>query len=164
MAYLNYDDIKDYIGNPFDTPEDERVKNYHSKTHQPEPTLVYLGIDEAHIPPVVNAPGHEIAEKYVGVAYFSIDVTAENQSEKYKQGALDIEERVKAKGLYFLTVRIGVSLSDSEAPIVAMARSFTDWNLRNVVENPCREVGVTYSIVLLVVDELVFSTVIVVAN
>ena len=136
MAYLSYDDVKDYIGNPFEGPEDERLKNYHSKTHQPEPTLVYLGVDEAHIPPVVNALGHEIAEKYAGEAYFSIDVTAENQSEKYKSGAVVIIERAKAKGLEFLTVRIGVSLSDSEAPIVAMARSFTDWNLRNVVEPP----------------------------
>lgn len=144
MAYLNYDDVKDYIGNPFDTSEDERVKNYHSKTHQPEPTLVYLGIDEAHIPPVFNAPGHEIAEKYAGEAYFSIDVTAENQSDKYKQGAVEIVKRATAKGLEFLSVRIGVNLSDSEAPVVAMARSFTDWNLRNVVENPNSEIGITY--------------------
>jgi NADH pyrophosphatase-like rudimentary NUDIX domain len=92
-----------------------------------------LGVDEAHTPPVVDAPGREIAEKYPGEAYFSIDVTSENQSEKYKKGAEDIIERAKAKGLDFLTVRIGVSLSDTEAPIVAMARSFTDWNLRNVV-------------------------------
>ena len=135
MAYLSYEDVKDYIGNPFDTPEDERLKNYNSKTHQPEPTLVYLGVDEAHIPPVVNAPGHKIAKKYAGEAYFSIDVTAENQSEKYKSGAVEIIERTMAKGLEFLTMRIGVSLSDSEAPIMAMARSFTDWHLRNVVES-----------------------------
>jgi hypothetical protein len=133
LAYLQYDDVKDYIGNPFETPEDERLKNYHSKTHQPEPTLVYLGVDEARVPPATDAPGHEIAEKYAGEAYFSLDVTTDNQAEKYKTGAQAIIDGVKAKGLEFLTVRIGVSLSDEEAPIVAMARSFTDWNLRNVV-------------------------------
>lgn len=133
---MSYDDVKEYIGNPFETPEDERLKNYHSKTHQPEPTLVYLGVDEAHIPPVVDAPGHEIAEIYAGEAYFSIDITAENQSEKYKAGATKIIEIAKTKGLELLTVRIGVSLSNEEAPIVAMARSFTDWNLRNVVFSP----------------------------
>jgi NADH pyrophosphatase-like rudimentary NUDIX domain len=133
LSYLSYDDVKDYIGNPFDAPEDERLKNYHSKLHQPEPTLVYLGIDEAHIPPVINAPGHETAEKYPGVAYFSIDVTSENQSEKYKEGAMKIVENTMEKGLDFLTVRLGVRLSDEEAPIVGMARSFTDWNLRNKV-------------------------------
>ena len=90
-------------------------------------------MDEAHVPPIFDAPGHEIAEKYPGVAYFSIDVTSENQSEKYKKAADDIVERAKVKGLEFLTVRIGVSLADTEAPIVAMARSFTDWNLRNGV-------------------------------
>ena len=136
MAYLSYDDVKAYIGNPFDIPEDERLKNYHSKTHQPDPILVYLGVDGAHIPSVVDAPGREIAEKYPGEAYFSIDATAENQSEKNKQGAVEIVERAKAKGFEFLTVRIGVNLSHKEAPIVAMARSFTDWNLRNVVKNP----------------------------
>ena len=133
MAYLSYEDIKDYIGNPFDTPEDVRIKNYHSKEHQPEPILVYLGVDEIHVPPVLNAPGHEIAEKYPGEAYFSIDVTADNQSEKYKYEAEEVVQKAKARGLDFLTVRIGVNLSDAEAPIVAMARSFTDWNLRNVV-------------------------------
>jgi len=142
LAYLSYDDVKDYIGNPFDAPEDERLKNYHSKTHQPEPTLVYLGVDEAHIPPIINAPGHEIAEKYLGEAYFSIDVTSENQSEKYKDGATKIVENAKEKGLDFLTVRIGVSLSDEEAPIVAMARSLTDWNLRNKVRLFFRRFGV----------------------
>jgi hypothetical protein len=133
LAYLSYDDVKDYIGNPFDTPEDERLKNYNSKEHQPEPTLVYLGVDEAHVPPVIDAPGHATAERYPGEAYFSIDVTPDNQAEKYVKGAEEIIERAKTKGLNFLTVRIGVSLSDTEAPIVAMARSFTDWNLRNVV-------------------------------
>lgn len=133
MAYLNYEEVKHYIGNPFDTPEDERLKNYHSKEHQPEPTLVFLGIDEADVPPIFDLPGHEIAERYPGRAYFSIDITSDNQSEKYKKGADDIVERAKANGFDFLTVRIGVNLSDTEAPIVAMARSFTDWNLRNVV-------------------------------
>lgn len=133
MAYLRYDDVKDYIGNPFSTPEDERLKNYHSKTHEPEPTLVYMGIDEATVPPPYDAPGREVAEKYPGEAYFAIDVTASNQAEKYQAKAAEIVERAKAKGLDFLTVRIGVSLSDDEAPLVAMARSFTDWNLRNVV-------------------------------
>lgn len=128
---MSYEDVKDYIGNPYSTPEDERLANYHSKEHQPEPTLIYLGIDEASVPPPVNAPGHEIATKYPGEAYFSLDVTPENQSPKYAQAAEQIIERAKAKGLDFLTVRIGVSLSDAEAPIVAMARSFTDWNLRN---------------------------------
>ena len=133
MTYLSYEDVKDYIGNPFDTPEDVRLKNYHSKEHQSEPTLVYLGVDEVHLPPVVDAPGREIAEKYPGEAYFSIDVTVDNQSEKYKKVAEEIVQKAKAKGLDFLTVRIGVSLSNIEAPIVAMARGFTDWNLRNVV-------------------------------
>lgn len=95
--------------------------------------MVYLGVDEANVPPVTDAPGHEIAEKYAGEAYFSLDVTPDNQAEKYKKGAQEIIDGVKSKGLEFLTVRIGVSLSDEEAPIVAMARSFTDWNLRNVV-------------------------------
>jgi len=131
LAYLSYEDVKDFIGNPYSTPEEDRLANYHSKEHQPEPTLVYLGIDEATVPPPVNAPGHEIASKYAGTAYFSIDVTPENQSPKYVKPAEEIIERVKAKGLDFLTVRIGVSLSRSEAPIVAVARSFTDWNLRN---------------------------------
>lgn len=94
---------------------------------------MYLGVNEAHIPPVVDAPGHEIAEKYAGKAYFSIDVTPENQSEKYEEAAAKIVESAKAKGLDFLTARISVSLSDEEAPIFAMARSFTDWNLRNLV-------------------------------
>ena len=133
MAYLTYDDVKDYIGNPYDTPEDERLKNYHSKEHQPEPTLVYLGIDEARTPPLVDGPGREIAAKYPGEAYFSVDVTPDNQSEKYKPGAKEIIQQSRAKGLDFLSVRIGVRLSDEEAPIVAMAHSFTDWNLRNVV-------------------------------
>lgn len=137
MAYLSYEDVKEYIGNPFDTPEDVRLKNYHSKEHQPEPTLVYLGVDEANVPPIVDAPGHEIAAKYAGEAYFSLDVTPENQSEKYKGLAEQVVEKAKAKGLDFLTVRIGVSLSDTEAPIVAMARSFTDWNLRNVYCPAC---------------------------
>ena len=133
MVYLSYEDVKEYIGNPYDTPEDIRLKNYHSKEHQPDPTLVYLGVDEAKVPPIVDAPGHEIAEKYPGEAYFSIDVTPDNQAPKFREGAEKIIERAKEKGLEFLTVRIGVSLSDLEAPIVAMARSFTDWNLRNVV-------------------------------
>lgn len=133
MAYLTYEDVKDYIGNPYETPDDTRLKNYHSKEHQSEPTLVFLGIDEMLIPHLTDASGSEIAHKYPGEAYFSIDVTSENQSDRYKRGAADIIERVKAKGLDFLNVRIGVSLVDAEAPIVAMARSFTDWNLRNVV-------------------------------
>lgn len=133
MAYLSYDDVKDFIGNPFDTPEDVRLANYHSKEHQPEPTLIFLGVDEAIVPPMVDAPGHVIAAKYPGEAYFSVDVTPENQSEKYKRPAEEVIEKAKAKGHDFLTVRIGVSLSEQEAPIVAMARSFTDWNLRNVV-------------------------------
>jgi len=137
LAYLSYDDVKDYIGNPFSTPEEERLKNYHSKEHQPEPTLVYLGVDEANVPPPSNLPGHEIAAKYPGEAYFSIDVTPGNQSEKYKKPAEQIIEKAKANGLDFLTVRIGVSLSEEEAPIVAMARSFTDWNLRNVYCPAC---------------------------
>jgi len=133
LAYLSYEDVKEYIGNPYDTPEDIRLQNYHSKEHQPDPTLVYLGVDEANVPPLTDSPGHEIAQKYPGEAYFSIDVTPDNQAPKFKTGAESIIERAKEKGLDFLTVRIGVSLSDSEAPIVAMARSFTDWNLRNVV-------------------------------
>lgn len=153
MAYLSYEEVKAFIGNPFDTPEDVRLKNYHSKEHQPEPTLVYLGVDEAHVPPVVDAPGHVIAEKYPGEAYFSLDVTPENQSQKYKQPAEDIIEKAKTKGFDFLTVRIGVSLSDTEAPIVAMARSFTDWNLRNVVSTALS--WAKDSFVLHVADELV---------
>jgi len=51
-------------------------------------------------------------------------------------------------------VRIGVSLSDSEAPIVAMARSFTDWNLRNVVTTILP--WAKDSFVLHVADELVY--------
>jgi NAD+ diphosphatase len=137
LAYLSYDDVKDYIGNPFSTPEDERLKNYHSKTHQPEPTLVYLGVDEARVPPPSASPGHQIAAKYPGEAYFSIDVTPENQSEMYKKCAEEIMEKAKSRGLDFLTVRIGVSLTEEEAPIVAMARSFTDWNLRNVYCPAC---------------------------
>ena len=137
MSYLTYEDVKDYIGNPFSTPEEERLKNYHSKEHQPEPTLIYLGVDEATIPPPSDAPGSEIAAKYPGEAYFSIDVTPDNQSEKYKTLAQQIIDNAKAKGLGFLTVRIGVSLSEEEAPIVAMARSFTDWNLRNVYCPAC---------------------------
>ena len=137
MSYLTYEDVKDYIGNPFSTPEEERLKNYHSKEHQPEPTLIYLGVDEATIPPPGDAPGSEIAAKYPGEAYFSIDVTPDNQSEKYKTLAQQIIDNAKAKGLGFLTVRIGVSLSEEEAPIVAMARSFTDWNLRNVYCPAC---------------------------
>jgi hypothetical protein len=65
-------------------------------------------------------------------------VTSENQSEEYKQGALEIVERAEEKGLEFLTVRISFNLSDEDAPIVAMARSFTDWNLRNVVRFPLK--------------------------
>jgi len=133
LAYLAYDDVKDYIGNPYQIPEEERLNNYHSKTHQPEPTLVYMGIDEATVPPPYNAPGREIAEKYPGVAYFAIDVTPENQAEKYQAKAMEVVEGAKAKELSFLSLRIGVSLSTEEAPLVAMARSFTDWNLRNVV-------------------------------
>ena len=155
MAYLNYEDVKEYIGNPFDTPEDERLKNYNSKEHQPEPTMVYLGVDEATVPPPVDAPGRVIAEKYRGEAYFSIDVTPENQSEKYKKATEAIIEKAKEKGLDFLTVRIGVSLSEAEAPIVAMARSFTDWNLRNVVCSLLE--WADCSIVLHVEDELVHS-------
>jgi hypothetical protein len=135
LAYLDYEEVKDYIGNPFDTPEDERLKNYHSREHQPEPTLVFLGIDESQAPPILDLPGHKIAEKYPGQAYFAIDITSENQSEKYKKGADDIVEKAIAKGLGFLTLRIGSSLSDTESPIVAMARSFVDWNLRNVVRS-----------------------------
>jgi NAD+ diphosphatase len=131
LAYLSYEDVKDYIGNPYSTPEDIRLANYDSKKHQPEPTLIYLGIDETTVPPVVDAPGQEIAFKYPGTAYFSLDVTPENQSPQYEKKADEIIERAKDKGLEFLTVRIGVSLSREEAPIVAMARSFTDWNLRN---------------------------------
>jgi hypothetical protein len=133
LTYLGYDDVKDYIGNPYDTPEDERLKNYDSKTHQPKPTLVYMGVDEATVPPPRDAPGREIAEKYLGEAYFAIDVTPSNQSEKYQAKAAEILDRAKAKGLDFLTVRVGVSLSADEAPLLAMARSFIDWNLRNVV-------------------------------
>ena len=133
MAYLGYNDVKDYIGNPYETPEEERLSSYDSKIHQPEPTLVYMGVDEASVPPPYNAPGREIAEKYPGEAYFAIDVTPENQAEKYQAKATEVVERAKAKGLNFLTVRIGVSLSLDEAPHVAMARSFMDWNLRNVV-------------------------------
>ena len=137
MSYLTYEDVKAYIGNPFSTPEEERLKNYNSKQHQPEPTLIYLGVDEATIPPPSDAPGSEIAAKYPGEAYFSIDVTPDNQSEKYKTLAQQIIDNAKAKGLDFLTVRIGVSLSEEEAPIVAMARSFTDWNLRNIYCPAC---------------------------
>jgi NADH pyrophosphatase-like rudimentary NUDIX domain len=133
LAYLSYEDVKDYIGNPYEIAEDERLQTYHSKEHQPEPILVFLGADESQSTPLIDAPGREIAEKYPGVAYFSIDVTPDNQSEKYKKGAQDILDRAKEKGYQVLTVRIGVSLSDKEAPIVAMARSFTDWNVRNVV-------------------------------
>jgi NADH pyrophosphatase-like rudimentary NUDIX domain len=135
LAYLNYDDIKDYIGNPYEIDEEERLRTYHSKEHQPEPTLIFLGADESQSTDLVDAPGREIAEKYPGVAYFSIDVTPDNQSDKYKKVAEDILERATEMGYEFLTVRIGVSLSDREAPIVAMARSFTDWNLRNVVSS-----------------------------
>ena len=94
---------------------------------------MYLGVDETRPPTVTDAPGHEIAEKYPGEAYFSIDVTPDNQAPKYNEGAQKIVDGVKAKGLEFLNARIRFSLSDKEAPIFAMARSFTDWNLRNVV-------------------------------
>lgn len=133
MACLSYEDIKEYIGNPYDTPDDIRLQNYNSKEHGSEPTLVFLGVDEAHAPPLLDLPGHEIAGQYPGQAHFSIDVTPENQSEKYKRGAEEIVEKAKAKGLEFLTIFRGVMLPDSEASIVAMARSFIDWNLRNVV-------------------------------
>jgi NADH pyrophosphatase-like rudimentary NUDIX domain len=152
LSYLTYGDVKEYINNPYVLPEDERLRTYNSKEHQPEPTLVFLGIDEASKLPISDLPGHEMASKYPGEAYFSIDVTPENQSEKYKQRAQDIVDRAKEKGLEFLTVRLGVALSESEAPIVGLARSFTDWNLRNVVSALFLMEIVTSSIVLLVED------------
>jgi hypothetical protein len=126
---LCYDDVKAYVGNPFATPITDRHKA--DAPHQP--TLIYLGIDESCITPVIDIPGQEIARNYPGTAYFSLDITVENQTSSYQQEALKIVESAEAKELSFLTVRKEVTLSPEEASVVAMARSFTDWNIRNVV-------------------------------
>ena len=126
---MSYDDVKDYVGNAFAIPVTERFKD---DGPQP-PTLIYLGVDESCIAPLIDIPGQEIAQKYPGTAYFSLDITVENQPSKYQQEALKIVGSAEAKELNFLTVRNEVTLSPGEASIVAMARSFTDWNTRNVV-------------------------------
>ncbi len=116
VKFLSYDEVKEIIGNPYEHPDDVRLRQWCSSDQ--EVILIYLGCDESHDTDVKGLP------------YFAVDVTPAPMSREAEKTAF-IEAQT-GKGLEFRNVRVGVELEHEEAAIVAMGRSLIDWNVRYI--------------------------------
>ena len=103
LAYAKYEDIKPLVGeNPFEKTEEQLIKEYNSTITLP--LAVFLGLDER------KKDGFEHGI-YKGTPFFAIDITPRGTLEKE---ALEIIQKVKAKGLTFIEGRLNMSLSAPE--------------------------------------------------
>lgn len=131
------------VGNPFEVPEDEQIKNWDSKRDALGATdrslIVFLGIEtsaeEAHSLEYQKRAqdGTLVGEVYKGRPYFAIDVSTEyakNDELKQKMEAVLDAPQVKdkvLKGIHAFSVR----LPRGESGLLAQARMYVDWNARN---------------------------------
>ncbi|PNS21640.1 hypothetical protein CAC42_999 [Sphaceloma murrayae] len=121
LQYASYDQVQPIIGEPYKDDEAVQSQNFDSSTKQP--ILVFLGLDlEA------KAEGVDL-QAYQGVPYFALDVSRQEQS--------SIESLTSATSAMFAPTRVELGLSYAESSIYAQARSFIDWNQRNVYCSSC---------------------------
>lgn len=121
LKFVKYDDIKSFLGNPFEKDEKERLETYDSDKEIP--IVVFLGVDERVKDPFVF-------ETYKGQPYFSVDITPRGDK-KEEAEKLVKEITNKYQGSEFKKTRLDLKLEPEHASILAPARSLTDWNNRN---------------------------------
>lgn len=96
------------------------IEEYNSQTTTPQ--MVFLGLDEK------IREGLVYKEVYKGAPMWAVDVTPKGS---HQTRAKDLIKRLEDRGLSFMTARMILTFSASEAAIYAQARALIDWNARN---------------------------------
>ena len=121
LQYVNYDQVRSIIGEPYSSEEKDQVQAFSSNNKQP--TLVFLGLD-------LESKAAELSlENYKGTPYFALDVSEQTQE--------TISALTTSTSAAFTPTRVDLSLSYAESSIYSQARSFIDWNNRNTFCSAC---------------------------
>ncbi|KAK4624288.1 NAD-capped RNA hydrolase [Fulvia fulva] len=117
FAYVDYEDVADFIGQPYHKDEKPQIQEFDPDQHHP--SLVFLGLDlEGGCRSNAVQLGH-----YRGQPYFALDVTSSHYDA--------FRAKQAEKGRDHTPTRIDLKLDRNDSAILSHARSLLDWNTRN---------------------------------
>ncbi|KAI5362043.1 Putative NUDIX hydrolase domain, NADH pyrophosphatase-like, Zinc ribbon, NADH pyrophosphatase [Septoria linicola] len=117
FAYVGYDDLKFWIGEPYEKDEKTQIQDFNPAEHHPR--LIFLGLD---LEAGCKTPAVSLG-LYYGVPYFALDVSSSHY-DRFKS-------RQKSQGRTHVPTRVDLNLSHGDSAILSHARSLIDWNTRN---------------------------------
>lgn len=144
LEFLNYKDVKDFIGEPYTLSEQEQVNNWDSKRDAAgagKPILVFLGLEQTHPDSKSDSDSspcftytQSSSGTYHGIPYFAIDISESYLQSEHLLSAAKAIKSASQVSAFFGNDRFnpfGFRLSAEESGVVAHARQYVDWNARN---------------------------------